>query len=32
VRSGQAKRFTQEVDQEQAGFDVGALMSTIDGH
>ena len=32
VRAGEAERFTQEVDQEQAGFDVGALLSTIDGH
>jgi hypothetical protein len=32
VRTSQAKRFSQEVDQEQAGFDVGTLLSTIDGH
>jgi hypothetical protein len=32
VRAGQAERFTQEVDQEQAGFDVGTLLRAIDGH
>jgi hypothetical protein len=32
MRAGEAERLTQEVDQEQAGFHVGALLSAIDGH
>src|SRR5690349_20474059 len=32
VRTGQSQRLAQEVDQEQPGLDLGALLSTVDGH
>ena len=32
VRAGQPQRLTQEVDEQQAGFDLGTLVRTVDGH
>jgi hypothetical protein len=32
VRPGEPERLAQEVDKEKAGFDLGAALSTVDGH